>query len=53
MRPALKVVMQNDGDVVDVILLYIHPMSATGTKSGNTEASSDPGDARGTSLCWW
>jgi hypothetical protein len=39
-RLALKVVMQNDRDTVDVILLYLCLMPATGTKTAYTESSS-------------
>jgi hypothetical protein len=45
-RLALKVVMQNDGDIVDVILLYLCPMPATGIKTADSESSSVPGDGR-------
>jgi hypothetical protein len=38
--------MQNDGGTVDVILLYLCPMPATGTKTAYTESSSVPGDGR-------
>jgi hypothetical protein len=36
---ALKVVTQNYGDFLDVIVLYFCPMSAIGTTAGNTVAS--------------
>lgn len=38
--------MQNDGDVVSVILLYLCPMPANDTKTSNTVLSSIPGDGR-------
>lgn len=43
-RLAVKVVIQNGGDIVGVIALYLCPMPATGTKTAYTETSSVPGD---------
>jgi len=38
--------MQNEGDIVSVILLYLCPVPANGTKTANTVSSSVPGDGR-------
>jgi hypothetical protein len=45
-RLALRVVMQNDEDIVGVVLLYLCPVPATGTKTASTGSSTVPGDGR-------